>query len=118
MRGIVFTGDRKLELAEFPDPEPGSDEVVLAMKASGMCGSDLKFYRPAPGEAFKALGLRDSGEPIIAGTSRPGKSSRWAARSIREWPGSVTGRRSITVMAVAPARAVVPAGGRCAKTAR
>ena len=30
---------------DFPDPEPGPDEVVLEIKASGMCGSDLKFYR-------------------------------------------------------------------------
>ena len=41
MRGVVFTGDRKLEIMEFPDPEPGPREVVLEIKASGMCGSDL-----------------------------------------------------------------------------
>jgi D-arabinose 1-dehydrogenase-like Zn-dependent alcohol dehydrogenase len=45
MRGVVFTGDRTLELANFPDPTPGSGEVVLEMKASGMCGSDLHQYR-------------------------------------------------------------------------
>ena len=28
MRGIVFTGNRKLELMEFPDPTPGPREVV------------------------------------------------------------------------------------------
>jgi threonine dehydrogenase-like Zn-dependent dehydrogenase len=37
------------------------------MKASGMCGSDLKFYRPPPGEAQKALGLGERAEPFIAG---------------------------------------------------
>jgi len=73
MRGIVFSGSRMIELVEFPDPEPGHDEVVLAIKASGMCGSDLKFYRPPPGEAFKALGLRDTGEPIIAGHEPAGE---------------------------------------------
>jgi D-arabinose 1-dehydrogenase-like Zn-dependent alcohol dehydrogenase len=41
--------------------------VVLEIKASGMCGSDLKLYRPPAGAAFKALGLKDSGEPVIAG---------------------------------------------------
>jgi threonine dehydrogenase-like Zn-dependent dehydrogenase len=49
MRGIVFLGDRNLTVRRFPDPEPGAGEVVLAMKASGMCGSDLKHYRAAPG---------------------------------------------------------------------
>jgi threonine dehydrogenase-like Zn-dependent dehydrogenase len=66
MKGIVFQGDRKVALQEFPDPTPGPNEVVLEMKASGMCGSDLKFYRPPPGEAMKALGLTGAG-PVIAG---------------------------------------------------
>ena len=59
MRGVVFTGDRQLEIRSFPDPTPGPGEVVLQIKASGMCGSDLKFYRAAPGEAQRALGLFD-----------------------------------------------------------
>jgi len=67
MRGVVFLGDRKVELRSFPDPTPGPGEVVIAMKASGMCGSDLKFYRPPPGEAQKALGLGGNAEPFIAG---------------------------------------------------
>ena len=67
MRGIVFTGDSKLELIEFPDPTPGPRDVVLEIKASGMCGSDLKLYRPPAGAAFAALGLKDSGAPVIAG---------------------------------------------------
>src|ERR687897_452747 len=47
----------KVELRKFPDPAPGPGEVVIQMKASGMCGSDLKFYRPPPGAAQAALGL-------------------------------------------------------------
>ena len=67
MRGVVFTGNSSLELIEFPDPTPGPRDVVLEIKASGMCGSDLKLYRPPAGAAFKALGLKDSGAPVIAG---------------------------------------------------
>ena len=29
MRGIVFLGERELELREFPDPTPGPREVVV-----------------------------------------------------------------------------------------
>ena len=47
MRGAVFLGNRKVELRTFADPAPGPGEVVIEMKASGMCGSDLKFYRSA-----------------------------------------------------------------------
>ena len=42
MKGIVFLGQHKLEIQEFKDPTPGPDEVILEIKASGMCGSDLK----------------------------------------------------------------------------
>ena len=69
MKGVVFLGDRKLELMDFPDPTPGPDEVVLEIKASGMCGSDLHFYRAstsAEGGA-QSLGLGGDGSPVIAG---------------------------------------------------
>jgi threonine dehydrogenase-like Zn-dependent dehydrogenase len=64
MKGVVFLGGRKLELREFPDPTPGAREVVVAMKASGMCGSDLHPYR-AVGNAAAALGLGGTGGPVI-----------------------------------------------------
>src|SRR2546421_2971553 len=66
MRGVVFLGGRKLELREFPDPTPGPGEVVIAIKASGMCGSDLHPYRAA-GNAAAALGLGGKGGPVIGG---------------------------------------------------
>ena len=47
MRGVVFCGDCTVELATVPDPTPGPGEVVLEIKASGMCGSDLHVYRRA-----------------------------------------------------------------------
>ena len=66
MKGVVFRGDRELELMDFPDPTPGPDEVVLEIKASGMCGSDLKYYRAPPG----------GGAPSSASArARPGRSS-------------------------------------------
>src|SRR2546428_13390267 len=67
MRGVVFLGEHKVELRSFPDPTPGPGEVVLEMKASGMCGSDLKFYRSPPGAAQAALGLGTLSEPFIGG---------------------------------------------------
>src|SRR5437016_3913401 len=43
MRGAVFLGNRKIEIRNFPDPTPGPGEVVIEMKASGMCGSDPAY---------------------------------------------------------------------------
>ena len=64
MKGVVFLGNRKLELQDFPDPSPGAGEVVVAMKASGMCGSDLHIYRATGSQ--NALGFAVSA-PAIAG---------------------------------------------------
>lgn len=69
MKGLVFTGNRKLELQDFDDPTPGPGEVVIEIKASGMCGSDLHIYRSpggGPGMAA-ALGLGGDGKPKIGG---------------------------------------------------
>lgn len=55
MRGVVMLGAKALAIREFPDPTPGPDDVVLQMKASGICGSDLRPYRGArrdPEQAF------------------------------------------------------------------
>ena len=67
MQGIVFTGERELELMTFPDPTPGPGEVVLEMKASGMCGSDLHQYRRPRVQAANATGLPPNHNPTIGG---------------------------------------------------
>jgi threonine dehydrogenase-like Zn-dependent dehydrogenase len=45
MIGVTFLGERRVGLMEFPDPTPGPRDVVLEIKASGMCGTDLHGYR-------------------------------------------------------------------------
>src|SRR2546428_10486460 len=67
MKGVVFLGDRKLELREFPDPTPGPRDVILEIKASGMCGSDLRNYRASAQPAGAVTGgiKREAG--MIAG---------------------------------------------------
>ena len=65
MKAVVFPGDRKVQFLDFSDPTPGPGEVVLEIKASGMCGSDLKFYRAVGGAS--SLGLGKISGPIIAG---------------------------------------------------
>jgi threonine dehydrogenase-like Zn-dependent dehydrogenase len=61
-------------LRTFDDPVPGDEEVVLEMKASGFCGSDLHHYRGPRGASLmlkSAEFLAEHGlsldEPIIAG---------------------------------------------------
>jgi len=72
MRGLVFLGERRLELREFPEPKPGFSEVVIQMRASGICGTDLKRYRAplskgADPSALPASGHEPCGEVIEIG---------------------------------------------------
>ena len=64
MRGVVFLGDRELEIRDLPDPTPGPGEVVIAMKSSGVCGSDLRPYRMPKAE-------RGAPETLKAGGHEP-----------------------------------------------
>src|SRR5215472_16995747 len=67
MRGVVFPGERQLEMMEFPDPSPEHGEVVVEMKASGMCGSDLHQYRRPKTGSASIGGLPVNPDPVIAG---------------------------------------------------
>ena len=66
MRGVTFPGERAVEIMNFPDPTAGPGEVVLEMKASGMCGSDLHQYRRSK-TVPRASGIPASSDPVIAG---------------------------------------------------
>ena len=66
MLGAYFAGGSEIGYLDVPDPTPGPGEVVLAMKASGMCGSDLKLYRTPKGGSISIARVQTSG-PVIAG---------------------------------------------------
>lgn len=42
MRGAILPGQDRVELKEFDRREPGHGQVLVRMKASGLCGSDLR----------------------------------------------------------------------------
>lgn len=45
MRAVVIDGPRSIRVDTRPDPAlPGSDGAIVAVRAAGICGSDLHFY--------------------------------------------------------------------------
>lgn len=44
-RGVVFLGDGKVEVREFPIEEPKGTQVLVSVRAAGLCGSDMHPYR-------------------------------------------------------------------------
>lgn len=55
MRAAYLPGNRQVDLREVADPKPGHGQVVVAMRASTICGSDLRaIYREHLGEGPEA----------------------------------------------------------------
>lgn len=71
MRGVVFTGNRQVEVRQFADPVPGPGEAVVRMRASGICGSDLHSFRE-PGSAGTITGHEPCGEVAALGPGAVG----------------------------------------------
>jgi threonine dehydrogenase-like Zn-dependent dehydrogenase len=57
VKALVWHGEQQLEYEDVPDPEAGADEVVLAVRLAGICGSDLHGYRGHPGPRVPPLVL-------------------------------------------------------------
>mgnify|MGYP000913352244 CR=1 FL=1 len=45
MKAAVYHGPRDIRIEEVPTPVPGPNELLVAVKACGICGSDLHTYR-------------------------------------------------------------------------
>jgi 2-desacetyl-2-hydroxyethyl bacteriochlorophyllide A dehydrogenase len=73
MRAVFLPGGRQVDIREVPEPAPGPGQVVVAMRASTICGSDLRaIYREHLGtgaEAYRGVvaGHEPCGEIVAAG---------------------------------------------------
>src|ERR1700712_2859650 len=55
MKGVYLPGGRQAEHRELDDPRPGHGQVVVDVKASTICGSDLRaIYREHLGSGAEA----------------------------------------------------------------
>ena len=61
MKGVVFLGERRCAVKDFPRPEAGPGQVLVRMKWAGICGSDLHVYRELTKEAAQERGDRVPG---------------------------------------------------------
>ena len=44
MKAVVLRGIDDLRLEDLPDPEPAANEVLIRVKASGVCGTDVHMW--------------------------------------------------------------------------
>jgi threonine dehydrogenase-like Zn-dependent dehydrogenase len=77
MRLLTIHGSGDVRLDEYQRPHAGPDDVVVAMKAVGICGSDLSYIKiggiPTPGNKT-ALGHEGAGEVLEVGARVEGIS--------------------------------------------
>lgn len=68
MKAVYLPGDRSVDIRDVPVPEPGWGQVLLAMQASSICGSDIRaIYREHLGTGPEAY------QNVIAGHEPSGK---------------------------------------------
>ena len=73
MRAVYLPGGRRVDIWEVPDPEPSPGQVVLDVRASTICGSDLRaIYREHLGhgpEAYQGVvaGHEPCGQVVAVG---------------------------------------------------
>ena len=70
MRAAVYHGGGRLTLEERPDPVAGEGELVVRVRACGLCGSDLMAWYQDP-RAPVVLGHEPAGEVVAAGAGAP-----------------------------------------------
>ena len=73
MTGVVLPGDSTVAFREYPVPRPGRGQVLVRMRASSICGSDIRaIYREHLGkgpEAYQGViaGHEPCGQVVMAG---------------------------------------------------
>ncbi|MEA2170837.1 MAG: hypothetical protein QOF76_4137 [Solirubrobacteraceae bacterium] len=71
MRAAVYQGPRQIEVQDVPVPAVGPEDVLLRVRAVGICGSDLHVYRKGlyGAEPGRIMGHEFSGEVVEVGSA-------------------------------------------------
>jgi L-iditol 2-dehydrogenase len=77
MKALLLTAPSQLAFTDFPDPVPGDDEVLVRVRACGICGSDIHGWDGSTGRRRPPLimGHEASGEIATVGS----RVERWRA---------------------------------------
>lgn len=69
MKALIYKGPNKLEIQDMPKPVPGEKEILLKVKACGICGSDVHGYLGITGRRLEPMimGHEFSGEVVELG---------------------------------------------------
>lgn len=77
MKEVVIIGPKQFEVREVPVPKPADNEVLIQMKAAGVCGSDVhQFLGENPNAVFPRVpGHENAG--VIVEVGKDVKNVKW-----------------------------------------
>jgi len=67
MKALVLTRYNHFELQDVPDPRPGPEEVLVEVKACGICGSDVHGMDGSTGRRLPPIIMGHEASGVIAG---------------------------------------------------
>ena len=68
MKALVLQASNQLEFLDWPSPEPGPGEVLVRVKACGICGSDVHGLDGSTGRRQPPIIMGHEASGVIAGT--------------------------------------------------
>jgi L-iditol 2-dehydrogenase len=66
MKAMLLKEYKKLELVELPRPQIGSDELLVQVRACGICGSDIHGYDGSTGRRIPPLVMGHEAAGVVA----------------------------------------------------
>jgi len=71
MKALVLSEYKKLDLVEMAEPRPAEDELLIRIKACGICGSDVHGYDGSTGRRLPpiVMGHEAAGEVVAVGSA-------------------------------------------------
>ena len=70
MRALLLEKYNELELRDVPIPEPGHQDVLIRVKACGICGSDVHGYDGSTGRRIPPLIMGHEASGIVHSAGR------------------------------------------------
>ena len=65
MKALIYTEPYRLEYSDFPDPSIGDDDILISVKACGICGSDVQGFTGKTGRRLPPLIMGHEAAGII-----------------------------------------------------
>ncbi|MHC4204223.1 MAG: zinc-dependent alcohol dehydrogenase [Planctomycetota bacterium] len=70
MKALIYTEPYTFEYSDFPDPVAGDDDVLIRVKACGICGSDVHGFTGETGRRIPPLIMGHEAAGIVEGLGK------------------------------------------------